>query len=70
MIEQLMSYLGATPKRTLMVGDTTHDLNMAHNAGADCIAVIHGAHDSKALQACKPKYIAKNLHQVQQWLSN
>jgi phosphoglycolate phosphatase len=70
MVEQLMSYLGATPKRTLIVGDTSHDLNMAHNAGADSIAVTHGAHDSKALQACKPKYIAKNLHQVQQWLSN
>ena len=70
MIEQLTSYLGVSPKRTLMVGDTSHDLNMAHNAGADSIAVTHGAHDSKVLQACKPKYIAKNLHQVQQWLSN
>ncbi len=70
MIEQLMSYLGVRPNRTLMVGDTSHDLNMAHNARADCIAVTHGAHDSEALRACKPKYIAKNLYQVQQWLSN
>ncbi len=70
MLEQLMDFLGVTPKRTLMIGDTSHDLNMAHNARADCIAVTHGAHDIDALSACKPKFIAKNLHQVQQWLSS
>jgi phosphoglycolate phosphatase len=70
MIEQLMDYLGVTPDKTLMIGDTSHDLNMAHNAGADSLAVTHGAHDIAALQACEPKYIAENLHQVQQWLSN
>tara|TARA_R110002111_G_scaffold90983_3_gene141603 strand:- start:1131 stop:1778 length:648 start_codon:yes stop_codon:yes gene_type:complete len=70
MIEQLMAYLGVTPDRTLMIGDTSHDLNMAHNAGADSLAVTHGAHDNAALQACAPKFIAENLYQVQQWLSN
>ena len=70
MIEQLMDYLGVTPNKTLMIGDTSHDLNMAHNAGAHSLAVTHGAHDLTTLQACKPKYIAENLHQVQQWLSN
>ena len=70
MVEQLMDTLGVTPDKTLMIGDTSHDLNMAHNAGAHSLAVTHGAHDLAALQACKPKYIAENLHQVQQWLSN
>ncbi len=70
MIEQLMDYLGVAPHKTLMIGDTSHDLNMAHNAGADSLAVTHGAHDIAALQACGPKYIAENLYQVQQWLSN
>ena len=70
MVDQLMDYLGATPDKTLMIGDTSHDLNMAHNAGAHSLAVTHGAHDLVALQACKPRYIAENLHQVQQWLSN
>ena len=45
MLEQLMDYLGVTPDKTLMIGDTSHDLNMANNARADSIAVTHGAHD-------------------------
>lgn len=69
MIEQLMDYLGVEPDKTLMIGDTSHDLNMAHNAGADSVAISHGAHDIDALQACEPKYLAKNLYQVQQWLN-
>ena len=69
MLEQLMDYLGVTPDKTLMIGDTSHDLNMANNAKADCVAVTHGAHDIDTLQDCDPKFIAKNLHQVQQWLT-
>ncbi|MDG1688633.1 MAG: HAD-IA family hydrolase [Gammaproteobacteria bacterium] len=69
MLEQLMDYLGVTPDKTLMIGDTSHDLNMANNAKADCVAVTHGAHDIETLQSCEPKFIAKNLHQVQQWLT-
>lgn len=68
MLEQLMDYLGVTPDRTLMIGDTSHDLNMANNAKADCIGITHGAHDRAKLHQCRPKFIAKNLHQVQQWL--
>jgi len=69
MLEQLMDYLGVTPDKTLMIGDTSHDLNMANNARADSIAVTHGAHDIETLQNCEPKFIAKNLRQVQQWLT-
>jgi phosphoglycolate phosphatase len=69
MLQQLMDYLGVTPNRTLMIGDTSHDLNMASNAKADAIAVTHGAHDIETLEQCNPKFIAENLHQVQQWLT-
>ena len=69
MLEQLMDYLGVTPDKTLMIGDTSHDLNMANNAKTDSIAITHGAHDMTTLQSCKPQFIAKNLHQVQQWLT-
>jgi len=69
MLEQLMDILGVTPDKTLMIGDTSHDLNMANNAKTDCIGITHGAHDISSLQQCNPKFIAKNLHQVQNWLS-
>lgn len=67
MLEQLMDSLGITADKTLMIGDTSHDLMMANNAKVDCIGIAHGAHDIPTLQACNPLFIAKNLHQVQQW---
>jgi len=70
MIEELMDYCGVTPKQTLMIGDTEYDLQIAHNAGADSLAISHGAHGVETLQACQPKDIVDNLHQVEQWLNN
>ena len=54
MLEQIMDELGVERKRTLMVGDTTHDLNMARNAGVDGLAVAFGAHPRAALEALEP----------------
>ncbi len=68
MIEQLMDYLGVTPNKTLMIGDTSHDIQMAHNAGAHSVGISHGAHTSEALAACQPKAIVNDLHQVEKWL--
>lgn len=68
MIEQLMDFLGVMPNKTLMIGDTSHDLQMAHNAGADSLGVSHGAHSINALAACKPKAIVDDLHQLEKWL--
>jgi len=70
MIEELMNFCGVTPKETLMIGDTEYDLEMAHNAGADSLALTHGAHGIKTLRACQPRAIVDNLHQVEQWLNN
>ena len=38
MLLELMGELGVEPERTLMIGDTTHDLQLAANAGAACVA--------------------------------
>lgn len=70
MLEELMDFLGVTPKKTLMIGDTEFDLQMAHNAGADSLAITHGAHSIDKLLACQPKGVASNLQQVEQWLNN
>ncbi len=68
MLTQLMDFFGVEADKTLMVGDTSHDLLMAQNAGADCVGISHGAHDIVALQACQPKEIVDNLYQLQDWL--
>jgi phosphoglycolate phosphatase len=68
MLQELMAELGATPARTLMIGDTTHDLQLAINAGTPRVAVSYGAHDKEAFAAHAPLFIAHNTHQLHAWL--
>ncbi|MBD5805299.1 Pyrophosphatase PpaX [Azoarcus sp. Aa7] len=50
MLEEIMDELGVARDRTLMVGDTTHDLQMARNAGVAGLGVAFGAHPRAALE--------------------
>ena len=47
MLLHLMDRVGAGPGETLMIGDTTHDLDLARNAGVAAVAVAYGAHDHR-----------------------
>lgn len=68
MLEEIMDELGALPARTLMVGDTTHDLQMARNAGVAALAVGFGAHPLAALQAESPLACVHSPAEFAQWL--
>ena len=54
MLLSLTEVLGTDPRRTLMIGDTSHDLLMANNAGRHGVGVSFGAHDSERLESCQP----------------
>jgi phosphoglycolate phosphatase len=69
MLHELTRELGQDLKRTVMVGDTTHDLQMAVNAGAGGIAVHYGAHTPQELQSLAPLYAADSVAQLHAWLS-
>jgi phosphoglycolate phosphatase len=69
MLQELTRELGQDLKRTVMIGDTTHDLLMANNAGAAAVAVEYGAHPVDQLQSCRPMYSAPDVMQLHQWLS-
>lgn len=69
MIMELMDFCGVTPQRTLMIGDTSHDLAMAQNAGVACVGVSYGAHDKQILQSFAPLHIAESFVDLSQWLS-
>ena len=69
MLQELTRELGQDMKRTVMIGDTTHDLLMANNAGAAGIAVQYGAHPVDQLQACRPLYSAKTAVELHAWLA-
>lgn len=69
MLQELTRELGQDMKRTVMIGDTSHDLLMANNAGAAAVAVQYGAHPVAQLDACAPLYSAATVEQLHRWLS-
>lgn len=69
MLEELMDELAVAPGATLMIGDTTHDLLMAQNAGVDAVAVSYGAHPRAALSGAGPLYCAESVADLAAWLA-
>jgi phosphoglycolate phosphatase len=49
MLDDLMRETGIATERMVMIGDTTHDLELAFNAGAQFVGVSYGAHEGAAL---------------------
>lgn len=68
MIEELMGEFAVSPGQTLMIGDTTHDLLMAQNAGVDAVGVSYGAHPREALETVAPRYCADSVADLAAWL--
>jgi phosphoglycolate phosphatase len=69
MLHQLMREFGVDPERTLMIGDTTHDLQMAVNAGCASVGVSYGAHEPDAFHALQPRHIAHSVRELHDWLA-
>ena len=68
MLNELMAEFGVSPERTLMIGDTTHDLEMAHNAGCASVAVSYGAHGTSDFGQWNPLTVAHNVSELHDWL--
>ena len=68
MLRELMAEFGVSPERTLMIGDTTHDLQMAHNAGCASVAVSYGAHGAEGFERWNPKAVVHTVAELQDWL--
>lgn len=68
MLQELMREFGVAPERCLMIGDTTHDLQMALNAGAAAVGVSFGAHDHEAFEPLSPLFVAHSTPELGEWL--
>ncbi|MBK9160321.1 MAG: HAD-IA family hydrolase [Nitrosomonadales bacterium] len=68
MLFELMDELAVSAERTLMVGDTTHDVQLAHNASVDVVAVGHGAHPPEQLQELEPLALVEDFAALRAWL--
>jgi phosphoglycolate phosphatase len=68
MLLWLMDRAGVDAAETLMIGDTTHDLELARNAGAAAIAMTHGAHPSAELERLAPLATVDSIAALRGWL--
>lgn len=69
MLLELMAELGAAPAEALMIGDTSHDLEMARSASVDAVAVCYGAHPAPALRALAPRGCVDSVEELRSWLT-
>ncbi len=68
MLNELMAEFDVGPERTLMVGDTTHDLQMAVNAGCASVGVSYGAHKPDSFEMLNPRFVAHSVGELHDWL--
>jgi phosphoglycolate phosphatase len=68
MLQELMAEFDTRPERTLMIGDTTHDLMMAANAGTPRVGVSYGAHHHETFTQHEPLFVAHSTAELQAWL--
>jgi phosphoglycolate phosphatase len=68
MLLMLLDMTGVTPAHAVMVGDTTHDLELAANAGIDAVAVSYGAHPQSLLETRPAKARCATVRELHEWL--
>jgi len=68
MLHWLMTELGVDPSQTIMIGDTTHDMAMAHAAGVAALAVSYGAHPRANLLEHQPIDCLERSEDLWSWL--
>jgi phosphoglycolate phosphatase len=68
MLREIMEELNVPPEKLLMIGDTTHDLLLARNAGVASVGVSFGAHAHDAFAEYEPLFIAHSMRELHDWL--
>ncbi|MEO5692117.1 MAG: HAD-IA family hydrolase [Usitatibacter sp.] len=69
MLLVLLDLMGVEPGRALMVGDTTHDLELGANAGVDAVAVSYGAHHEELLATRPAVARCASVAELHRWLT-
>ncbi|MGE0558259.1 MAG: HAD family hydrolase [Burkholderiales bacterium] len=68
MLTAVIDTLAGEVETTVMIGDTTHDLEMANAAGVGGVAVTYGAHQRAALADCRPLAMIDDVRSLRDWL--
>ncbi len=68
MLLELLDYTAIDPKKSIMIGDTTYDMDMAANAGMHGLAVSYGVHAEQDLLKSNPIEVLGSFDAVVDWL--
>jgi phosphoglycolate phosphatase len=68
MLLELLAELNTTAATTLMVGDTSFDMDMARQIQMPAVAVSQGVHSPERLLACQPLVCLPSIQQFLAWL--
>ncbi len=68
MCKEIMDELFIEPEKTLVIGDSVHDLQMAKNAGIASLAVTYGAHNQDALSIYDPLDYMGDANMIFDWI--
>jgi phosphoglycolate phosphatase len=69
MVHDILEKTGISASRAIVVGDTVYDIQMAHNADADALAVCYGVHERERLIAERPVDCVVDFEAVIDWFS-
>lgn len=69
MVLELLDELDAESAHALVIGDTSHDLLMASNAGVASLGVTYGAHEAGDLHPHAPLALMNSFAEVHAWLN-
>ena len=65
MLNSILAELNILPSEAIMIGDTSHDLEMALAANIDSVGVTFGVHNSERLSQYNPKHTVDSLTELQ-----
>ncbi|MBT0586442.1 HAD-IA family hydrolase [Alteromonas oceanisediminis] len=68
MLLQLLDETGIDIQKSVMIGDTTYDMQMAEQIGMDRIGVDYGVHGKHRLNAHQPVFVAESVAELHQYL--
>jgi len=64
MLFHILEQAGVSKERTVLVGDSTNDINGGHNAGIRVCAVGYGMGNRRKMEACKPDWFIERPEEL------
>jgi len=68
MLHEILDFTAIDPQKSIMVGDTTYDMDMASNAGIHGLGASYGVHSAASLNHAKAVNVLDSFTEIVEWL--